>query len=254
MRIQYASDLHLEFRENWRILRQDGPMDVCGDILVLAGDIGYLGDDNYVTHPFWDWASENYRQVIVALGNHEFYKFFDLSSLRDGFVGEIRPNVHYYYNSVVHIDDIVFIVSTLWSHIDLDDAYAAEHGVTDFRRILYGEDVLTYTDFNREHQRCLDFIKKSVSESCAMHKIVVTHHVPSFQLMSPEFQGSRLNGAFTVELADYIENSDIEYWIYGHSHRNIDRTIGTTHCICNQFGYAFHNEHLSYDRGKYIEL
>ena len=254
MRIQYASDLHLEFRENWRILRQDGPMDVCGDILVLAGDIGYLGDDNYVTHPFWDWASENYRQVIVALGNHEFYKFFDLSSLRDGLVGKIRPNVHYYYNSVVHIDDIDFIVSTLWSHIDLEDAYAAEHGVTDFRRILYGEDVLTYTDFNREHQRCLDFIKKSVSESCAMHKIVVTHHVPSFQLMSPEFHGSRLNGAFTVELADYIENSDIEYWIYGHSHRNIDRTIGTTQCICNQFGYAFNNEHLSYDRGKYIEL
>ena len=254
MRIQYASDLHLEFRENWRILRQDGPMDVCGDILVLAGDIGYLGDDNYVTHPFWDWASENYRQVIVALGNHEFYKFFDLSSLRDGFVGEIRSNVHYYYNSVVHIDDIDFIVSTLWSHIDFEDAYAAEHGVTDFRRILYGEDVLTYAEFNREHQRCLDFIKKSVSESCAMHKIVVTHHVPSFQLMSPEFHGSRLNGAFTVELADYIENSGIEYWIYGHSHRNIDRTIGTTQCICNQFGYAFHNEHLSYDRGKYIEL
>jgi predicted phosphodiesterase len=254
MRIQYASDLHLEFRENWRILRQDGPMDVCGDILVLAGDIGYLGDDNYVTHPFWDWASENYRQVIVALGNHEFYKFFDLSSLRDGFVGEIRPNVHYYYNSVVHIDDIDFIVSTLWSHIDLEDAYAAEHGVTDFRRILYGEDVLTYAEFNREHQRSFDFIKESVSESYATHKIVVTHHVPSFQLMSPEFQGSRLNGAFTVELADYIENSDIEYWIYGHSHRNIDRTIGTTQCICNQFGYAFHNEHLSYDRGKYIEL
>ena len=72
--------------------------------------------------------------------------------------------------------------------------------------------------------------------------------------MSPEFHGSRLNGAFTVELADYIENSDIEYWIYGHSHRNIAMTIGTTQCICNQFGYAFHNEHLSYDRGKYIEL
>ena len=74
MRIQYASDLHLEFRENWRILRQDEPMDVRGDILVLAGDIGYLGDDNYVTHPFWDWASENYRQVIVALGRISIWK------------------------------------------------------------------------------------------------------------------------------------------------------------------------------------
>ena len=68
MKIQYASDLHLEFADNWRILKQKEPMNVLGDILVLAGDIGYLGDDNYQTHPFWDWVSKNYQQVIVALG------------------------------------------------------------------------------------------------------------------------------------------------------------------------------------------
>lgn len=67
MRIQYASDLHLEFADNWRVLKQEEPMNVRGDILVLAGDIGYLGDDNYQTHPFWDWVSENYQQVIVVL-------------------------------------------------------------------------------------------------------------------------------------------------------------------------------------------
>ena len=254
MRIQYASDLHLEFADNWRVLKQEEPMNVRGDILVLAGDIGYLGDDNYQTHPFWDWVSENYQQVIVVLGNHEFYKFYDLSSMHDGLIGEIRPNIHYYYNVVVHIQDIDIIVSTLWANITLEDAYITEHSVTDFRRILYGEDVLTFADFNREHKRCLEFIKQSVADSTAKHKIVVTHHVPSFQLMSPEFQGSRINGAFTVELADYIATSGIDYWIYGHSHRNIDKTIGTTRCICNQFGYAFHNEHLTFDGNKYIEI
>ena len=254
MKIQYASDLHLEFADNWRILKQEEPMNTRGDILVLAGDIGYLGDDNYQTHPFWDWASENYQQVIVALGNHEFYKFYNLSSMHDGLIGEIRPNIHYYYNAVVHIQDIDIIVSTLWANITLEDAYITEHSVTDFRRILYGEDILTFADFNREHKRCLEFIKQSVANSSAKHKIVVTHHVPSFQLMSPEFQGSRINGAFTVELADYIATSGIDYWIYGHSHRNIDKTIGSTRCVCNQFGYAFHNENLTFDRNKYIKI
>jgi len=254
MKIQYASDLHLEFADNWRILKQEEPMNIRGDILVLAGDIGYLGDDNYQTHPFWDWASENYQQVIVALGNHEFYKFYNLSSMHDGLIGEIRPNIHYYYNAVVHIQDIDIIVSTLWANITLEDAYITEHSVTDFRRILYGENILTFADFNREHKRCLEFIKQSIADSSAKNKIVVTHHVPSFQLMSPEFLGSHINGAFTVELADYIATSGIDYWIYGHSHRNIDKTIGTTRCVCNQFGYAFHNEHLTFDRNKIIEI
>lgn len=255
MKIQYASDLHLEFRENWRILRQEEPMDVRGDVLVLAGDIGYLGDDNYRTHPFWDWASENFRQVIVALGNHEFYKYYNLQTMHDGLIGEIRPNVHYYYNKVIRIDeDINIIVSTLWAHIDLKDAYQTEQSVTDFHRIMYGEDLLTFSEFNKEHQRCLDFIFRSVAESNAKHKVVVTHHVPSFQLMSPEFGGSRINGAFTVELANYIERSGIDYWIYGHSHRNIDKIIGKTHCVSNQFGYAFHNEHVSFNRKKFIEF
>ena len=70
MRIQYASDLHLEYKRNWDYLLEH-PIEVMGEVLVLAGDIGYLGDDKtYTSHPFWDWASEHYRQVIVVPGNH----------------------------------------------------------------------------------------------------------------------------------------------------------------------------------------
>ena len=70
MIIQYASDLHIEFADNWRYLR-DNPLEVIGDILILAGDIAYLGDDNYCKHPFWDWASENFREVIVCMGDRK---------------------------------------------------------------------------------------------------------------------------------------------------------------------------------------
>ena len=96
MRIQYASDLHLEFAENGSYIKHN-PLPVTGDILVLAGDIGYLGDENYSRHPFWNWASDNYRQVIVCMGNHEFYKNYDIATLEDGYCLEIRPNIHCYY-------------------------------------------------------------------------------------------------------------------------------------------------------------
>ena len=41
MRIQYMSDLHLEFQDNRRLVR-DYDIPVTGEILVLAGDTMYL--------------------------------------------------------------------------------------------------------------------------------------------------------------------------------------------------------------------
>lgn len=70
LKIQYVSDLHLEFPENAAYLAQH-PLQVAGDILVLAGDIAYLGED-YAKHSFWNWASEHYSHVAVIPRNHEF--------------------------------------------------------------------------------------------------------------------------------------------------------------------------------------
>lgn len=255
MKIQYASDLHLEFPDNSRYLKEH-PLKVVGDILVLAGDIGYLGTDNYIKHSFWDWASANYEQVIACMGNHEFYQFYDIANLNDGFCMELRPNVHCYYNSVVQIDNAEFIISTLWSKIPLTAAYYTEHAVSDFRRILYNSELLTFADFNREHERCLAFLKQAVKDSQAKTKIVLSHHVPTELCTAKEFQNSTINGAFTVELSDYISDSGIDYWFYGHSHRNIDAQIGDTKILSNQLGYVSHGENLinGFDPSRFIEV
>lgn len=253
MKIQYASDLHLEFTENSNYIRQN-PLHAIGDILILAGDIGYIDDKNHIKHPFWDWASENYRQVIVCMGNHEFYKYSDLATFKDGYRLEIRPNIHYHYNNIVHLDDIDIIVSTLWAHIPLKEAYFTESIISDFRRIIYNKEILSFAEFNKENKKCIDFINKSVKASSAKHKIVVTHHVPSFRMHNSKFTDSKAKGAFIVELEDFIKDSNIEYWIFGHSHYNIDVQIGETQCITNQLGYVSHNEHFSFNPGKIIEL
>jgi hypothetical protein len=106
------------------------------------------------------------------------------------------------------------------------------------------------------HQFCLDFIKRGVAESTAEKIVVVTHHLPTQQAVAPQHLGSDLNSAFATELGNFIVDSPINVWIYGHSHTNIDTTIGHTKIVCNQMGYVFANEHLTngFDFGKMIEI
>lgn len=254
MKIQYASDLHLEFKENLNYFL-DNPIIPCGDILVLAGDIGYLGTDMYSGHPFWDWCRRNFGQTIVIPGNHELYRNFDINELSEGWSLEIRENVRAYYNSIISLDgETDLIVSTLWAHIPTSEAYFTEHGVADFRAIRDGNHRLSWNRFNDEHDKCVEFIRSSVEHSKARTKIVVTHHVPSFDLMAEEFKGSLINGAFTSDLNSLMESLPIDYWIYGHSHRNINKEIGGVKCVSNQLGYVFDGEHKYFVRDKVIKI
>lgn len=260
LRVQFVSDLHLEFPENRNFLAQH-PLEVKGDILLIAGDTAYLDipdsdEDTYSQYAFWDWASTHYQQVIVCFGNHDFYGHYDIATIPDGYCKQIRPNIHAYYNSVVHLGDVDVIVSTLWSQIEPFNAYQTEHSVNDFYHIKYQGHRLTADDFNLEHKRCLQFVKQAVDESKATYKIVLTHHVPTSECTAPEFRDSLINGAFTVELDNYIADSGIDYWIYGHSHRNIDAQIGNTHILSNQLGYVSHGEHIrnGFNSGKFIEI
>ena len=73
VRIQYVSDLHLEFPQNRQWIAKY-PLEVTGDILIVAGDTAYLDlpdskSDTYSAYQFWDWASKNYSQVIVCFGS-----------------------------------------------------------------------------------------------------------------------------------------------------------------------------------------
>lgn len=248
VKIQFASDLHLEIPANSDYLKHN-PIIPVADILVLAGDIGYVGHESYESHPFWDWASDNFQQVIVVSGNHEFYGGYDLANLYDGMPqGSIRKNVRWYYNSVVMIGDLELILTPLFSHISPDAETIVSSRLADFRYIKNNGEKLMVEGYNKLHADCRSFLGKALSRPKSGHRIVVTHHVPSFRCIHPDFKGSILNSAFYNDLDELIENSDIDYWIYGHSHRNVGRVmIGDTAILSNQLGYVQFGEHTSFD-------
>lgn len=167
-----------------------------------------------------------------------------------------KENVGYYQNQVLRIDDTDFIMSTFWSHIEPADEYFVWKGLNDFRQTMYKGKLLQTEAYNQMHDFCLGHIKKSLAESTAEHIVVVTHHLPTLQVVAPQHKGSVLNSAFASEYGDLTGNSRINAWIYGHSHTNIDTEIGSTKVICNQMGYTFENEHVinGFDPGKFLTI
>lgn len=242
MKVQYVSDLHLEFYDNSVFLAR-GPLKVAGDVLVIAGDTLPLRDfDSYKRHRFFDWCSDNYKETFLIPGNHEYYRD-DISKYPDSWRLELRKNVAMYENACVKVDNTDFILSTLWSHIPMSMWLTLKHGMSDFTLIKYDGKPLTATPYNELHERDLAFVKDAVSKSDATHKVVVTHHVPSRLLVAKEFKGSSLESGFTVDLTDYITTSDIDIWVYGHSHRSIETVIGNTRMASNQVGYVAYGEY-----------
>jgi len=128
-------------------------------------------------------------------------------------------------------------------------------GVNDFYKIRTGDKRLCVDDFNQLHAEAFESLNQSL-ENHSGRTIVITHHLPTPLCNSPEFKGSSLNDAFVVDKTDYITKSNIDYWIYGHVHRNVGNgmDLGGTTMLCNQLGYVQANEHLDFSRDSFIEI
>ena len=252
MKIQYCSDLHLEFRDNQNYLH-DNPLIPKGEVLLLAGDIVPVGIiDKHKW--FFDLVSDNFEQVYWIAGNHEYYHS-DLQNYKGTFHEKIRSNVHFINNKTIVYKDVNFICSTLWSKISADKALEVERSVTDFYTISMGGEKFTPAVFNQLHETHLDYVKKELDKLANQKAIVLTHHVPSLRNYNIPYLLNNINEAFTVELSEYIETSNADYWVYGHHHTNTeDFQIGNTTMLTNQLGYVRYGENRNFHRDKMFEI
>ncbi len=249
MIIQYASDLHLEFRENKGFLKAN-PLQPKGEILVLAGDIvPFALMDKHAD--FFNYLSDHFEETYWVPGNHEYY-YFDVTT-KCGIVHEmIRRNVHLVNNISVIRDNVKLVFSTLWTHIRPAYEWQIERGMSDFQVIKYDEYRFSVAQYNQLHQECRMFIQQELSIARPECTVVVTHHVPTFLNYPDKYKGDVLNDAFAVELFDLIEKTQPHCWIYGHSHGNTpDFGIGKTRLLTNQLGYVKYGEGSLFD-DKYI--
>lgn len=253
MKIQYCSDLHLEFARNSSWLEKN-PIKPVGEILIVAGDTYYLGKE-FTNHKWFDYAAENWQEVYLIPGNHEFYGGYDASiCLEKNYELKIRDNVTFINNKVIEIDNVRFIFTTLWSKIE-NQIGPILGGLNDFRLIRINGKILDVESYNNLFQVSWNFLNQEIKNATVKHKVVVTHHLPSDKCNLAMYKGSKLNEAFCVDLTSEIESSDINAWIYGHSHGNIENfVIGETNMLTNQLGYIDQEGDKYFKGNTYFEL
>jgi predicted phosphohydrolase len=252
MKVQYCSDLHLEFSEN-RTFIKENPLLPVGDILLLAGDILPFA---FINKPcdFFDFVSDHFEQVYWIPGNHEYYHY-DFKDVPYPLNEKIKENLFLVNNQSIKIKEVNFIFSTLWSHIQERNEWNIQQNVSDFFAIKnHGHD-FTASEFNELHKQCLAFIQAQLGAHSNEKNVVVTHHVPTLMHYPEQYKNSSINEAFAVELFDFIENNTISNWIYGHHHFNMSPFyIGNTIMRTNQLGYVKQQEHKLFQRDLCFEI
>lgn len=252
-KIQYVSDLHLEF-EDPNLAHFQLYIKPEGDILVLAGNIGNPFYNSY--RNLLRWCKRRFQYTILVAGNHEYYN----SSIRETNekLKQLSRECEVFFlnNESVIIPEyrLLFHGSTLWSEIEISDIVDVVSSVADYKLIQnFGIEVS-----NRLHRRAKRMLFKALttnSEFVGYKHIVITHHAPLLEgTVDPKYDSCR--SAFASDCADLVDLADI--WIFGHTHyctdfeqRRLD-FIDPTIILSNQRGYK--NECTEFNPSKYITI
>jgi predicted phosphodiesterase len=246
MFLRIASDLHCEFQ---RIPIQKyidlvlPPDDRDEDsVLILAGDISCYKPQLKLVY---ELVCPRFHKVIHVAGNHEHYHS-DIYLWNDWAKSTMQCfdnlSISKHQGALLDsIEDLDVIYATLWTNCGEDPIteLAVENGMNDFYVIRNNARTLTLQNVRDTHLQEKAGIK-TLSELTIKPYIVVTHHLPSYMLCHPRFNGSALNSGFASNSEDLFFKEDGReplLWVYGHTHSASVMKLGNTWMVCNPHGY-----------------
>ncbi|KAI9929876.1 hypothetical protein ASPWEDRAFT_23607 [Aspergillus wentii DTO 134E9] len=261
---QIMSDLHLETHSSY----SDFQFTQTAQHLALLGDIGHVADDQLFT--FLEHQIQRYLIVFFLFGNHEpwhmsmqtakrkmreFEAKTERRRLRQSTVGRfVFLNQTRYDIS----DDITVLGCTLFTNIPLEQEFAVETRLVDFRDILRW----TVDDHTLAHECDVKWLNEQVStiarEEPERRIVIFTHHGPSTdpRCMNPRHKHSDVTCAFVSDLSgeECWRSSSVKLWAFGHTHYNCQYTDSDGKIVmANQKGYKLFPQ-STFDAERVIRL
>lgn len=244
MRIQYASDLHLDLRP--AKFRQ--VITPSADILVLAGNIGHPFRKTFKL--FLRWCVDKFEYVLFVPGNQEYHGS-SLKAARKKMkdICKIVGAIFLDKKAFIIEDEIVILGCTLWSYIPSDKSFGVLYTIDDYKSIR---------DFDLNANNALYLHSKQWLEEKIMsiqrqypnyQMIVVTHHAPILGITSPPDCRRSTNLCAYASDCSNILKLGVDAWIFGHTHYNATFKYHETIVTSNQRGIGYQkNRILTYEK------
>ena len=134
------------------------PIPVLAPVLALLGDIGYPADPKYAK--FLEEQSARFEQVLVLMGNHEYYKSsIEAVTTKCAELAQKLPKVRFMQKSSFLLHGVRVLGTTLWSHVPSTAEAHVSRYLNDYRYIRIGPPqppdqqprTITVADTNKFH-------------------------------------------------------------------------------------------------------
>ena len=250
MRIQLASDLHLEHLEKkFPSARIIEPVEGA-DVLVLAGDIHRAAK---AVDVFGDWPVP----VLYVAGNHEFY-----SERWEPLRAELRSACHgtqirFLDNDSLCLNGVRFLGCTLWTDFkqpslsQKDSMREVGRSLNDYLLIRTDKGKLRPYQTLADRERSRAWLEAELAKQFEGPTVVVTHHAPHFSSIHQRFAGNPINGGFVSDLTPLL--SKAELWLHGHVHDSFDYAVDGCRVVANPAGYVLNFLTADTDREQKFE-
>lgn len=196
--IRVISDAHMEFSKKVNFPSPE----TSSDYLFCAGDIGNPKDRLF--KEFFDRTSSVYKQVFYVTGNHEYYgnDHTKVNQMIDEILPENCVRLDKGRVSKIELGEKEYNVvgCTLWSDVSISAAYL----MNDVRKIYEDGKRIKVDNIKKWNQEDIEWLKEWFSKPCnTKTTIVMTHHLPSYQLVHDKFKHFD-NSGFANEGLDEI--------------------------------------------------
>lgn len=250
MHFRLISDLHIDINGK---LQRDMHFDP-NAFYLIAGDIS---GDRIQTTDFL--ISKNISGAFVE-GNHFGYnetadELKDTKQESNKILTKVFTDdfqLTFLENKMIEVNDCIIVGGTLYTDFnlfnnkDLSTLVASKY-LNDFRYVKVldkGNKIrrVNTTDYEKWFSETIAFIDYVCKANPFKKVVVLTHHAPSIQSVSPEYKEDRLSSAYASNLEQFIlDRPNIVAWCHGHVHSKADYMIGQCRVLAEPFGYYNEN-------------